>query len=401
MESGAGHFSNMLTLLGPNPAQYEQDGQVVESLPEDFYSSQFYVDQLIGYLQQDHASGQPFFAYLAFTAPHFPLQARRETIEKYRGRYDAGYEAILLARLDAMKQQGLVPMDAVPFPMLPSESEWSALSESDRRREARRMEVYAAMVDDMDQEIGRLLSYLEENGLRENTVIVFLSDNGAEGHYLNWGLDPLVPWAETCCDNSLENMGNADSYLMLGPAWARIAATPFRMFKGFTSEGGVRVPAFFNYPAGFDAGRTVHSVATVRDILPTLLEIAGVPLPGPQFEGRAVEAVQGRSLLPWLDGHEEPVHAEDAFFGWEIFGKRALRQGRWKIVWETTDATWWDSDALGIKREAWQLYDLETQPSEQFDLASQYPQRLEEMIRLWERYAEENGVIIPDSQRGY
>jgi arylsulfatase len=257
------------------------------------------------------------------------------------------------------------------------------------------------MVDDMDQEIGRLLSYLEENGLRENTVIVFLSDNGAEGHYLNWGLDPLVPWAETCCDNSLENMGNADSYLMLGPAWARIAATPFRMFKGFTSEGGVRVPAFFNYPAGFDAGRTVHSVATVRDILPTLLEIAGVPLPGPQFEGRAVEAVQGRSLLPWLDGHEEPVHAEDAFFGWEIFGKRALRQGRWKIVWETTDATWWDSDALGIKREAWQLYDLETQPSEQFDLASQYPQRLEEMIRLWERYAEENGVIIPDSQRGY
>lgn len=401
MESGAGHFANMLPLLGPQKAEYLADGQPVEALPGDFYSSRFYVDQLIEYLEEDRDSGQPFFAYLAFTAPHFPLQALRKTIEKYGGRYDAGYEATLSARLRRMQALGLVPQGAEPFPLLPSELEWANLGAKKKRVEVRRMEVYAAMVDDMDQQVGRLLSYLEQRGLRDDTVIVFMSDNGAEGHYLEWGLDPLVPWAESCCDNSLENMGDADSYLMLRPAWARVASTPLRMFKGFTSEGGIRVPAFVNYPARIAGERVSHAVATVRDIVPTLLELAGVATPGGQFEGRPVEPIQGRSMLAMLEGSAESIHPADAVFGWEMFGKRALRQGRWKILWETEDARWWDAAALGIARSAWQLYDLEADPSEQNDISAEYPQRLQSMIQSWQKYAEENGVIIPDRQRGY
>lgn len=401
MESGAGHFSNMLPLLGPERAEYRADGQNLESLPDDFYSSEFYVDKLIDYLEQDRDSRQPFFAYLAFTAPHFPLQARRETIEKYRGHYDEGYEAILAARLKRMQAQGLVPDGVEPFPRLASETAWADLSEEERRIEARRMEVYAAMVDDMDREIGRLIEYLGKRGLRENTVIVFISDNGAEGHYLRWGLDPLAPWAETCCDNSLANMGDEDSYLMLGPDWARVSMTPFRMFKGFTSEGGIRVPAFVHFPTRVPGQRTTRAVATVRDVAPTLFELAGVDPPDGRFEGRDVEPIQGHSMIALLEGRSDQVHPDDAWFAWEMFGKRGLRQGRWKILWETEDARWWDATALGIRRSAWQLYDLQSHPSEQRDLSPEHPERLRSMIRLWEQYAEENGVIIPDRQRGY
>ncbi len=401
MESGAGHFANMQPLLGPGVAEYSDQGQPVERLPEDFYSSRFYVSRLIEYLEDDRDSERPFFAYLSFTAPHFPLQARRETIDKYRGRYDAGPDAILGRRVERLQASGLLPNDVMPFPQLPSEQAWADLSAAERTREARRMEIYAAMIDDLDREVGALVQYLENRGLREDTVIIFLSDNGAEGHYLRWGLDPLAPWAESCCDNRVENLGNADSYLMLGPVWARVAAAPFRMFKGFTSEGGIRVPAFINFPARVAAGRTSAALATVRDLMPTLLEFAGVAWPEDALEGRAVQALQGRSMLPLLEGSTDRVHAPEAVFGWEMFGKRALRKGRWKILWETEDAQWWNAEALGIERSRWQLYDLETDPAERIDRSMEYPQLLEDMIRSWDRYAEENGVIVPERQRGY
>lgn len=401
LESGAGHFANMLPLLGPGKAEYSEDGVPVEALPADFYSSRSYVDKLIGYLDEGAESNSPFFAYLSFTAPHFPLQAPRSSIEKYRGRYDAGYESILEERLNRMRAAGLIPAGTEPFPMLSSESPWEALDENERRRQARLMEIYAAMISDMDAEVGRFLAYLESRQLLDSTIIVFLSDNGAEGHYLEWGLDPLVPWAEACCDDDLEAMGSPDSYLMLGPAWARVAAAPFRMFKGFVSDGGVRVPAFVHYPGRIPAGRIVTEPASVIDLVPTLLELAGLPHPGPQFQGRDILPVQGVSLAGLVDGRTESVRGAEAALGWEIFGKRGLRQGRWKILWETADARWWDSDALGIRRGAWQLYDLESDPAETIDRAADHPERLQAMIRLWEAYAQENGVVLPDRQRGY
>lgn len=401
LESGAGHFANMLPLLGPGKALYTEDGQPVESLPADFYSSSAYVQKLIDYLQQDAGSSQPFFAYLAFTAPHFPLQAPRATIDKYRGRFDRGYEALQAERLQGLQRAGLLSEHVRAFPLLPSQRHWSELDADERRWQSRLMEVYAAMIDELDQAVGRLIAYLSEQGRLDDTVIVFLSDNGAEGHYLEWGLNVFVPWSKACCDNSLDNLGSADSYLMLGPNWARAAAAPFRMFKGFTSEGGVRVPAFVRFPARVPGGRVNGSLADVLDLVPTVLDFAGVEAPAGRFQGRDVLPLQGASLLPVLLGRAGTAHGPDYFIGWEAFGKRGIRQGDWKILWETSDAHWWDAAALGIRRDAWQLYNLAEDPAELTDRSSAEPGRLDALKALWERYVRDNGVVLPDHQRGY
>jgi arylsulfatase A-like enzyme len=401
VESGAGHFDNMLPLLGPGKAEYSDDGKKVDALPDGFYSSRFYARQMLDYLEGDAGEERPFFAYLAFTAPHFPLQAPRESIAKYEGRYDRGYDAIHEQRIRRMQRLGLLADDIVSFPRLTTETPWSELTAAGRESQARRMEIYAAMVDDMDAYVGEVIDYLREQGLYDSTAIFFLSDNGAEGHYLRWGLDPLVPWAEKCCDNSLSNMGNADSYLMLGPDWARVSVAPLRMFKGFVSEGGIRVPAIVHFPARLPAGTINRSFVTVRDVMPTILELAGVDHPGDHYKGRSVLPMQGRSMLAMLEGVAESVHGENFTMGWELFGKRGVRNGDWKILFEPDHVDWWDAEAMGITKNRWQLYDLSADPAELRDLAGSDPQRVEAMIRLWENYASDNGVIIPETQRAY
>jgi arylsulfatase len=401
MDSGAGHFNNRLPVMGPEKAIYLEDGQEVETLHEDFYSSRFYARKMVEYMASGKDGTKPFFGYLAFTAPHFPLQAPAESIAHYRGKYDQGFDVLHQQRLKRMQALGLVDMNVIPFPALDSQRPWDELTQQEQLIQSRTMEIYAAMISDLDRYVGEVLDYLETNGLEENTLVFFMSDNGAEGHYLEWGLNPLAGWAKECCNNDLENMGKPDSYLMLGPDWGRVAQAPFRMFKGFTSEGGVRVPAFVRYPAVFDGGRFTDAWATVKDVVPSLLEIAGVTPPEQEFRGRSVIPVQGRSLLPMLKGDTDKVHADNFVMGWEIFGKRAVRQGDWKILRETDDANWWDPAAQGISRDAWQLYHLPGDPAELSDVSAANPQQLEAMIELWDVYAAENGVIIPDKQRGY
>jgi arylsulfatase len=401
LESGAGHFQNMLPLLGPGKAEYSNDSARLDELPDGFYSSRFYARQMLEYLQNDGDGDMPFFAYLAFTAPHFPLQAPRESIAKYRGRYDSGYDAIHAERIQRMQQMGLLAEDIESFPRLSSETPWSELSAEEKKSKARLMEIYAAMVDDMDAYVGEVIAYLKTHDIYDNTAIFFMSDNGAEGHYLHWGLNPLAPWGENCCDNSFSNMGNADSYLMLGPDWARVSVSPLRMFKGFVSEGGIRVPAFFHFPARLSGGKTNRAVVTVRDVAPTIMALAGVEHPGDNFKGRQILPVQGKSMLAMLEGRADSVHGEDFAMGWELFGKRSVRNGDWKILWETDDADWWNSEPLNITRNSWQLYNLASDPAEVRDVSQSYPDRLDAMIRLWDRYASDNGVIIPDGQRGY
>jgi arylsulfatase len=401
LESGAGHFENMLPLLGPGKAEYSEDGSRLDSLPDGFYSSRFYARQMIEYLQTDGGSERPFFAYLAFTAPHFPLQAPRESIARYEGRYDNGYDVLHAQRIERMQQEGLLDEEIRAFPRLTTERSWTELTAAERKSQARRMEIYAAMIDDMDAYVGEIIDYLKTHELFENTVIFFMSDNGAEGHYLHWGLDPLVPWGQTCCDNTLSNMGNADSYLMLGPDWARVSVSPLRMFKGFVSEGGIRVPALIHFPLRLAQGVTNRSVVTVRDVMPTILELAGVDHPAGQFKGRQVLPMQGKSMLAVLEARADSVHGEDFSMGWELFGKRAIRSGDWKILWEPDHVDWWDSEATGISRNTWQLYNLAADPAELSDLSESHPDRVGAMIELWERYASDNGVVIPDKQRGY
>jgi arylsulfatase len=371
----------------PALSRYTEDDQFV-TVDDDFYSSDFYADTLLRYFRERTDSEQQFFAYLPFQAPHWPLQAPAETIAKYRGRYDDGPDALREARLAALKRLGLCPPDVVAHPVVADgEPEWSEMSADEQALSARSMEVYAAMVDRMDYNIGRVIDYLTETGDLDNTVVIFLSDNGAEGAIVEampilGGL--IAAEIEKNWDNSLDNAGAANSFIWYGPRWAQAATAPSRLHKAFTTEGGIRVAGFVTWP-GFDRQHAIGTAfSTVMDIAPTVLELAGVTHPGTEYRGREVAPMRGRSLLPYLSGDTEAVHDDVTGTGWELFGRRAIRQGDWK--------------ALHLPEPygpgAWQLYDLSTDPGEIVDLAASHPEKLAELLVLWDRYVEDTGVIL-------
>ena len=397
--SGSGHFG-MLPIFGPGKAKYQDDGKVVDELPEGFYSSKFYAEKMIDYIDGNRDSDNPFFAYLAFTAPHWPLQAPEESIAKYHGQYDAGYDALHAQRLSRLQALGLVSEDVKPFPRMVTEPGWNELSESQKQVEARKMEIYAAMVGDVDTYVGKVIDYLKQIGEFENTFIFFMSDNGPEGHHLVNGWDGLAEWVEACCDNSYENMGKADSYIWYGPNWARAGSAPSRMFKGFTAEGGIRVPAFVHFPQLPQPGVKNSQFLTVMDVMPTFLELAGTSHPGSTYRGRHTVPMQGASMLPMLNGEKTATHDPGYVMGWELFGRRAIRQDNWKILWEPGNK-FFEPWPAGIEADKWQLFDLTEDPAELVDLSIQYPDKLREMIKLWEVYAAQNNVILPSESSGY
>ncbi|HVC54631.1 MAG TPA: arylsulfatase [Stellaceae bacterium] len=365
---------------------YMEDDRLVEELPADFYSSDGFTDKLIGYLdaRPDHA--RPFFAYLAYTAPHWPLQAPDDIVAHYRGRYDRGPETLRQERLARLRAMGLCPADAVPHPVVARTRDWPDLSEEERRASARKMEVYAAMVERMDWNIGRVIRHLEASGELDDTVILFMSDNGAEGALLEavTTFGPrFMDLLARHYDNELDNIGRPNSFVWYGPRWAQAATAPSRLYKMFTTEGGIRVVGFLTWPGFVRQNAIGTAFATVMDVMPTLLELAEVEHPGTSWNGRTVAAMRGRSLRPYLDGESEIVHADDEPTGWELFGRMAMRQGDWKAVRIPAP------DGPG----AWQLYDLRNDPGETTDLALRHPDRLAALIRLWDAYVEETGTI--------
>ncbi len=196
-------------------------------------------------------------------------------------------------------------------------------------------------------------------------------------------------------------MGKADSYLWYGPNWARAGAAPFRMFKAFTTEGGIRVPAIVHYPKTVPGDTIYRGTVTVMDVLPTILELAQIEHPQ-SFQGREVLPLRGASMLPALIGTSASVHSENYVMGWELFGRRAIRQGDWKIVWEPAGIPWpWEPRDPYIRDDGWRLYNLADDPSEQIDLAQQQPERLQALIAEWRIYAQETGVVLPDYDVGY
>ena len=401
LQGGAGAFGNMLPIVGPDKALYREDGVTLEELPEDFYSTPFYTELMQEYIGADLDDGKPFFAYLSYTSPHWPLQAPQESIARYKGAYDTGYDVLADQRLQNLKDRGLVGADVEPFPRLLDERPWDELSPEEQRYQAKIMEIYAAMVDDVDVYIGRMINYLKEIGEYENTVIFFMSDNGPEGHAMEKTFPEVAAWAEECCDNSYENIGNADSYVWLGPNWGRAGNTPLRMFKGYTSQGGVRAPAFFHYPRAMQTAVTNDSVVTVKDVMPTLLELAGIEHPGAgTFQGREVQSMQGRSIVPILTGERATIREPGDFMGWELFGKQAIRQGDWKILYVPSIPSR-DVRLPVLKPGQWQLYNLADDPAEMNDLAGSNPAKLKEMLALWEQYTTENNFIYPDTLTGY
>ncbi|SFR90483.1 arylsulfatase [Sphingomonas jatrophae] len=371
---GADAFSAVQTV-------YEEDGARVGRLPDDFYSSDYFAERLVGYLKE-RPRDRPFFAYLPFSAPHWPLQAPRESILPYRGRYDAGPEALREERLARLRAEGLVPADVPVHPFVGGEA-WHDLSHEDRAWSARAMEVYAGMVDRMDWNVGRVIDQLREDGGLSDTIILFLSDNGAEGAMVE--AMPIVgalierQIAENF-DNSVDNLGNASSCIWYGPRWAQAATAPSRLHKSFPTEGGIRVPFFVSGP-GVRTGIS-HAFSTAMDVAATILDLAGVAHP-PAWAGRAVEPMRGRSLRRHLGDAAAAIHPADAETGWELFGRRAIRRDRWKAVWlRTPEGT-----------AAWQLYDLAADPGETQDRAADEPALLAELIAAWGRYVAQVGVV--------
>ncbi|WPO99698.1 arylsulfatase [Pseudomonas sp. HR96] len=376
-------------LLKSTPALYIEDDQFVERLPEGFYSSDAFGDKLLEYLEARDRE-RPFFAYLPFSAPHWPLQAPADLVAKYRGRYDAGPSALRQERLARLRELGLIDEATEAHPLLELETQWHALSDEQRATSARAMEVYAAMVERMDWNIGRVVDYLRQQGELDNTLVLFLSDNGAEGALLEafpkFGPE-LLTYLNQHYDNRLDNIGRANSYVWYGPSWAQAATAPSRLFKAFTTEGGIRVPAFIHYPALARQGGVGHGFGTVMDVTPTLLDLAGVAHPGTHWRGRDIAPLRGKSWLGYLSGETATVHDEHTVTGWELFGRRAIRQGDWKAVWIPGPAG----------PATWQLYDLSRDPGEIHDLASAEPARLASLIEAWQRYVEETGVILSAS----
>jgi arylsulfatase A-like enzyme len=399
-EGGAGAFSNMLPIFGPEKALYREDGKQLDSLPYDFYSTRFYTERMMSYIDENSEDDKPFFAYLAYTAPHWPLQAPQSSISKYKGVYDSGYEQLKANRLQALKNHGLVSADLEPFPRFPDEPDWDSLSEDDKRYQAKLMEIYAAMVDDIDVYLGKLVDHLKTIGEYENTFIFFLSDNGPEAHNLDEFWVGLEEYVNQCCDNSYENIGNADSYVWYGQNWGQSGNTPLRMYKGFTSQGAVRVPAFAHFPRGIAKGVNNNEVLSVMDVMPTLLELADISHPGTNYKGREVVEMRGKSILGVLRGSKKKVHEKDHVIGWELFSKRAVRKGDWKIIYEPFHEIlepWID----GIKTDTWQLYNLVEDPVELNDLSETNPEKLTELKKHWDEYVEETGLQIPEYWDGY
>lgn len=361
------------THIDPNQPYYREDGQLT-TVPADFYSSNFYGDKLVSYLKTTQGDGKPFFAYLAFTAPHWPLQAPADVIAKYEHRYEAGYEAIRHERIERQKALGILPRDFQPAKALSLWPRWRKLTVAQQKQEARRMAVYAAMVDLLDQNVGKVIQQLKASGHYDNTVIIFMSDNGAEGAYVG-NRFALIPR-----DNSLDNIGKASSYVSYGPNWAQVSALPFNLFKGYSYEGGTTVPTIVRFPARLGGGEVSAAPGHVTDIAPTLLALAGVAYPT-TFEGHDVAALQGSSLLPFLAGKQHVIH-ERFDKGWELFGQKAYRQGDWKIVYSVPPFGPGD----------WQLFNLKVDRAEQNDLAGQHPDKLAELKAAYAAYVHRNGV---------
>lgn len=381
---GASHFNDNRPLASSETPQtrYDEDGRdVSDSLPEDFYSTDAYADKLISYLR-DGRDG-PFFGYLAFTAPHDPLQIPDEWLDRYKGRYDGGYQAIREKRMARMKEMGLIPEALASNPGSGLFPTWDELDEGEKREQARKMEIYAAMIERLDMQVGRVLDVLREQGEYDNTLILFISDNGAnpkEPHFYSPNTEESIAREY---DNSLENMGRKGSFVSIGGAWAEVANTPLSYFKTTTYEGGTQVPLIVAGPGVTRRGIDTNQLLHVTDVLPTVLDFVGASRPD-EKDGKPLAPIYGRSWKPYLTGATTaPVRGPFDALGFEMIECRSIIKGDWKLIFV----------APPYGENDWHLYNLKDDPREIDDLAREHPDKFAELKAEWEAYAKAVGYI--------
>lgn len=352
---------------GSRSRVFGRNDQLITSFPSNYYTTDAFTDHSIQIVRQFAKSDEPFFLHLAYTAPHYPLHARPEDIARYRGRYGMGWEELRRQRLARQNDLGL--FDTLPA-LSGTDSKAYDWATANQDWEDHRMAVYAAMVDRMDQNIGRLLVTLEELGIENDTILFFLSDNGGCSEEPG-GRDPT------------QEPGIASTYTAVGPAWGWAQNAPFRRYKSWVHEGGITTPLIVYWPGRVKAATITSQVGHIIDLLPTCLDLAGTTYPA-EFNGATTTAPEGRSLLPiLLGGTREPPRE----LCWEWKGNCAIRRGQWKLVWDTLNPA-----------GQWELYNLQADRTEMHDLADQEPTRVAELSTAFTRWATATGRKTPPTR---
>ena len=389
-DSGADNWQQKPYIPIYKKANWYADGQEYQ-LPDDFYSSRFLIDKTIEFIDSNQGDGQPFFAYVPFQAVHIPVQAPQQYIDRYMGVYDQGWTALRTERLARAIKLGIVPAQTEMVTMA-STPDWDSLEAGQQAYEAKRMAVYAAMVEAMDHHIGRLVAHLKAIGQFDNTVFIVTSDNGAEA----MGQQVQKSWINglrmSLQDYSIDydTLGLKGSFNAIGPGFSSAAASPLAYYKFYLGEGGMRVPMIIAGPGIAANQQLTNAFAFVTDITPTILALTGVKPAPARYGGRLVEPLIGRSLMPLLQGTAETVYQAHESIGHELMGHGALFMGDYKIVFNR--GTQGDNQ--------WRLFDIVADPGETEDLSTKNPAQLQLMLARYQQYIEENNVLpMPEGYR--
>ena len=360
----------------------------------EFYGTNALTDYALDFLQEARETpGKPWFLYLAYNSPHFPLQAPKSEIDKYAETYKIGWDEIRQERIERMKQIGILPEETVLTPRSEywawAESEpgvnpdWTDVPEERQMDLARRMAIFAAMIDVMDQNIGRVVSDLKKEHELDNTLIIFISDNGACAEWDPYGFDIRTgPNNILYTGDQIEEMGGPETYHSFGSGWANASNTPWRLYKHYNHEGGISSPFIVHWPDGLKRKGVIDNrPGHLIDLMPTILDAAGTNYPA-EFNGQKTILLAGESILPLLQG--DPV--DDRILYFEHEGNRAVDDGKWKLS--------------ALRGKDWELYDMENDRTELNDLSGEYPSIVTRLDSLWNIWAKENFVTpLPTNYR--
>jgi len=356
----------------------------VTDFPDGYYTTDAFTEHAVQQISKSQTDGRPYFVHVCYTAPHFPLHAKPEDIAPYRGQYDSGYFELRKKRYEKQVKLGLI------------RREWK-LSQPDHRlgefrydyditpwddvddlpREKRRMEVYAAMIDSMDQGIGRILKAIDASGKADNTLVMFLSDNGGCASFPGYSDEKQRIGR---IDYNKELPGGINTYDFVAPGWGWAQCTPFRRYKVWTYEGGIATPMIARWPKAIAAGSRTDHIGHIVDFMPTMLELSGADYPT-RRAGKSIPPHEGYSLVPTLHGKAAQRHEP---LCWYLYGNRAVRQGRWKLVW-------------GVTAQKWELFDMQADRTETTDISSLHPDRVEPLKAAWLEWAEQTSVPLKSS----
>jgi arylsulfatase len=372
---------------------YTEDGRYLRRLPKDFYATKTYTDRMISYIDANHGDGKPFFAYVSHQAPHEPYHLPKEWRNRHVGEYDKGWDAVRQERLKRQIELGIMPPDTQLAERMWFLPDSTLLAPAARAVMGKKMEIYAGLVENLDFHVGRLIDHLKKIGEYDNTIFIVFGDNGAEGNDLfelvagsagsRDNLFAAMRWAQ----NHPNAWGDPGSWLAYGPGWAQVSMTPLSQYKALMAEGGIRNALIVSGPLVQRPKGSINQqgLMHVADIMPTLLEVAGTSYPK-TYNGKDLPPALGKSWVPVLEGRAESPRTDQDVLAWEVFGNRAIRQGNWKLRWQIRP----------FGTGEWELFDLAADPAELKDLAAERPDKVKEMVALWDDYARQNNVILPN-----